>query len=1274
MKQRRNKRRNLVGSGVLSTCLLIPAGMGLGARPASAQVISGTITGTVQDSTGAVVPSASIVLTNQATKDKRTVTSNGSGVFNLTGLPSGDFSVTITAPGFQTFTENSIHLDPGDSRSLPDLKLVTGEATQVVTVEAETGVPLDTGEKSDLITAEEITHLSVEGRDVTELLKTLPGFAITQGSNNSVGNQAADPSQVNVTGSIGNYAANGNLASSSSLKLDGADITDPGSYGAGLQNVNYDQVAEVKVQTSNFGAENSKGPIVISTVSKSGSDHFHGELYTFARTSQLDSSDALNGPTGQAKDPDHEVYPGIAIGGPVLIPGTNFNHSRALTFFAGAEDYAQHNIYAYTSATQALVHGLIPTPAMRGGDYSQNALQQFFGPNLAPAAAWAPTAINGFTVDENTTAAGLGYGNVAQVPLFAKDGTTLTNGQLPAAYQDKGGQYILNTFPTPNNVPTLVNPFNYQAVQYINDTLWQALGRVDLAISQRNHFFARYSVERGHSGQPDAIYYNPPNGYTTPGGGLSTINSEGMASNLTTIISSTATNQVFANLIYLNQAFVSQNVNALSGYPYQGAYANGKHTLPELQDYNVTSDYGGLPLEIIPDYTDGPIFSHKFDPEAGDNFTKVVGTHTAIFGVYGTRVTNNQLAQPQNTDATNGYITSYYQPGVGQTITDLPIGGNPGLNYTSSGNYSTNELEGFVGGYGQANALSHANLYFWNIDFFATDSWRVTPRLTVNLGMRFEHVGLWNDAYNNGVAVFNPALIASGAANSPYPGFLWHSIDSALPSSGNASTDLFYEPRVGFAYDILGNGKTVLRGGWGEYRGHDSYNDAYENLNVTQNVNSVSYAESSLSAISQQNVSAAVTGIPFTSKFATTGPEFGATLGDRQQPEADTYSLTLNQQLPKHLFLIASYVGDNNRHLINAGSQGIAALDNVNAIPIGGLYKPDPLNVIPGNFGRVLTPTGVFNGNSNSSNVAGSASAQQQNDYRPLNTNAVQYQDLFVTNHNLFANYNGAQLSLVRQTGRILFNVNYTFSKALGIRGAGDNDANGFSADPFNTLHNYGNESFDRRHIFNATYTFESGRYVKNRLVGGLVNNWELSGITTIQSGASIVAIGPNPGLAPTGTVGGAGSTAAITVINTVYLGTPDVSLQPTVLSNPRAGLGKNQLINPAAFGLPNFLQNGQYQLPFLPEPAYFDTDLSAQKAITLHKEQNLVFRISAFNFVNHPLQTLANAFNNEYELNFTNPAGTSFAQNGSNPGLGFGTFPYKTGRRVLEVSLKYNF
>jgi hypothetical protein len=304
------------------------------------------------------------------------------------------------------------------------------------------------------------------------------------------------------------------------------------------------------------------------------------------------------------------------------------------------------------------------------------------------------------------------------------------------------------------------------------------------------------------------------------------------------------------------------------------------------------------------------------------------------------------------------------------------------------------------------------------------------------------------------------------------------------------------------------------------------------------------------------------------------------------------------------------------------------------------------------------------------------------NEYRPLNTPLVQYSAINVTNHNLYANYNGLQAGIGRQTGRVLFNVNYTFSKALGIRGAGANDANGFPGDPFNIHNNYGSESFDRRHIFNASYTFSVGNPVQKRFISELANGWELSGITSFQSGGDISAI-TTPNLSPSGTVGPINlpnvtpTTAnpnAISVSNTVYLGTPDVDLQPTVLCNPRSGRSKGQLINPNCFGLPDLLHNGPYQLPFLAEPAFFNSDLSAQKSFHIVYEQTIQFRISAFNFLNHPLNTITNSFNNEYQLNFTNPNSSTFVQDGSNSSLGFGTDPYKTGRRIVELMLKYNF
>jgi hypothetical protein len=412
----------------------------------------------------------------------------------------------------------------------------------------------------------------------------------------------------------------------------------------------------------------------------------------------------------------------------------------------------------------------------------------------------------------------------------------------------------------------------------------------------------------------------------------------------------------------------------------------------------------------------------------------------------------------------------------------------------------------------------------------------------------------------------------------------------------------------------------------------------------------------------------------------TTGAMFASTPGDREQPVSDTYSLTLNQALPRNINLVVSYVGDNNRFLINGGSTQPVTLDNVNAIPIGGLYKPDPDTASP-EYGLVLTNLNVNTITTvpnYTSNAAG-ASAQQIDEYRPLNTPTVQYQDIDVTNHNLYSNYNGLQIGASRQTGRILFNVNYTYSKALGVRGAGADDSNGFPTTPFSLRDNYGTESFDRRHIFNATYTFEAGNPVHNKFGGEFVNGWEISGITGLQSGADVIAIN-TPNLNLSGTIGqanlatGTANPNAIPVSNQEYLGTTDVDLQPTVTCNPRSNLAAHQFANGACFGLPNFEQNGQYVLPRLTEPTFFDTDISAQKAFAIGKTQNLTFRASAFNFVNHPLTTLSSAFTNQYYLNFTNPNSTTFNQNSSNTSAGFGTLPFKTGRRVMELSVKYNF
>src|SRR5579875_1151196 len=234
------------------SCLIPALLLGVLAVPhgLQAQGTTATLSGTVADATGAVIPNATVRLKNEATGDTRQSKSNAAGDFSFSAVPVGNYEVDVDMSGFQKFSQTGIHLDPGDQRNLHELHLQPGSSAQTVNVTAATqSITLDSGEQSALISQQDIQHLSVEGRDVTELIKILPGFAITNGNNN-LNNSAYDPSQVNVTGALGSYAGEGTIVNSIALLSDGVDITDPGNYGGAIQNINYDEVSEVKVQTS----------------------------------------------------------------------------------------------------------------------------------------------------------------------------------------------------------------------------------------------------------------------------------------------------------------------------------------------------------------------------------------------------------------------------------------------------------------------------------------------------------------------------------------------------------------------------------------------------------------------------------------------------------------------------------------------------------------------------------------------------------------------------------------------------------------------------------------------------------------------------------------------------------------------------------------------------------------------------------------------------------------------------------------------------------------
>ncbi len=222
---------------------------------------------------------------------------------------------------------------------------------------------------------------------------------------------------------------------------------------------------------------------------------------------------------------------------------------------------------------------------------------------------------------------------------------------------------------------------------------------------------------------------------------------------------------------------------------------------------------------------------------------------------------------------------------------------------------------------------------------------------------------------------------------------------------------------------------------------------------------------------------------------------------------------------------------------------------------------------------------------------------------------------------------------------------------------------------------NYGVMPYDRTQIFNAIYAYTFGNVVHQRALGLFVNGWMLSGITNIQSGANLqTSISPTPDFALTGKVGANSDPNQISVLNSVFLGTPDVSLQPTLTCDPRSNLANHQYVNGSCFGLPQVGQNGWYQLPYMHGPAYSKSDLTAQKKFALSGEKAIQFRAAAFNFLNHPLSSFTSSFSNQYSLNLSNFASEAPGAATYQPSSGFGVAPYKVGRRTLELSVKYVF
>ena len=1204
------RKSSVVAVGLL-TVVFLP--LVLPVQPSAlGQTTSATLTGTVFDASGAVVPNATVTLKNEASGGLRSTVSNAEGYFTFAAVPPATYTITVEKENFKTWAAKSIVLNSDDKRNVTGIKLEPGAPKETVVVEASSVqiTPTESGEKSTLINEHILQNVAIVGQNAAEFVKIMPGMAFTGGTMN-VSSYAAQDERTG-SGPVGSFSANGTRTAALDITSDGAHIIDPGCNCGQAMNTNADMTAELKVMTSNFGADEAKGPVVISAIGKSGGQQFHGEAYAYARSWHLNANDPQNIDAGFSRPESKYFYPGFNIGGPLIIPGTNFNHNRdKLFFFFGTEYYKQ-------DVDNGVYHAVVPTPAMRQGDFSDAAYL---------------SKLNGYSV--------------TGVP----GGSMFTNGKLNSA-ADPNGQALINLYPLPNEDPSKLGGFNYANGETRYSNMLQFRGRVDYNLSESLKLYVSYNHQHDNALNSLDVLWGPggtntwaapTTPYPTPL--VASSQSDVVTANLTKVINPTLTNEVVFSYTYLNlpnsfkdptkveRGSLGLNYGLLFSHPNQQNLI-----FPQMTGWgDGISNMLNTGFEL-----NGTVYAKKTLPSVADNLVKVWRTHTTKFGFYWERTWNEQ---PGN-GAVNGSMvfSNWGSNGTGNAYADMLIG-------------QTTQ-------YSELNFDVVPAFRFISAEFYGTDSWKISRRLTLDYGMRVSHLGPWVDTTGYGFAAWYPNLYSNGTGGSvngaTFPGIQWNKVNASTPLSGSGSRAFFYNPRVGFAWDVFGSGRTVLRGGYGMYHFHDEQNVQNGAYSIVRgSFNSPTLWSPTIASLGPS--------------LATLSAPSGVTAldpTDDQEPRTQSYSFTVAERLPWKSVLEVAYVGSKSDYLSNYNNN----FDQLNDLGVGTLFSaygwlPNCDSSIPAGQTNAQGTKSCY---STGADTGYSTSAVQN--VRPLQSGpCVGAKNCLGTvkliDHKMYSNYNSLQVTWNKQAGHFTFLTNYTFAKALGIRS--ENGDGNQGADPTNLRSNYGTLPNNRTHIFNFAYVYEFPTvHNANRFVKGAANGWQISGITQYQSGADLqAAVAGNGNFNFSGfikqgaTFMGQTLLAPIQASSQNVIGTPDITVMPALTCDPRSGLKQNQYMNGACFSpfvTPG--QQGNYIFPTLTGPGFFNTDMSVFKNFTFAESRKLQFRFSGYNFVNHPNRTF---ISNDSGLNLTfDPSGVL------NPNFGYAT--NTVGHRIVQGEVKF--